>query len=73
MKFLAIVLALVVSAEAIKDKALVVSSDKIKDKTKEGGWGFSLPKAPTLPTYYKWETRCVNPLGVTVADSYCKN
>ena len=71
MKFLAIVLALVVSAEAIKDKALVVSSDEIKDKTKEG-WGISLPKV-TVPTYYKWETRCVNPLGVTVADSYCKN
>ena len=72
MKFLAIVLALVVSAEAIKDKALVVSSDEIKDKTKEG-WRFSLPKASTLPNYYKWETRCINPLGVTVADSYCKN
>ena len=70
MKFLAIVLALVVSAEAIKDKALVVSSDEIKDKTKEG---WSLPSLPSVPTYYKWETRCVNPLGVTVADSYCKN
>ena len=72
MKFLAIVLALVVSAEAIKNKALVVSSDEIKDKTKEGWGGFSLPKV-SVPTYYKWETRCVNPLGVTVADSYCKN
>ena len=70
MKFLAIVLALVVSAEAIKNKALVVSSDEIKDKTKEG-W-IKLPKV-SVPTYYKWETRCVNPLGVTVADSYCKN
>ena len=70
MKFLAIVLALVVSAEAIKDKALVVSSDEIKDKTKEG---WELPSLPKVPTYYKWETRCVNPLGVTVADSYCKN
>ena len=67
MKFLAIVLALVVSAEAIKEKALVVSSDKDKIEF------FKMPKAPTLPTYYKWETRCVNPLGVTVADSYCKN
>ena len=59
-----------VSAEAIKDKALVVSSEEDEIKFFKMP---SLPKAPTLPTYYKWETRCVNPLGVTVADSYCKN
>ena len=52
MKFLAIVLALVVSAEEIKNKALVVSSDEIKDKTKEG-W-IKLPKV-SVPNYYKWK------------------